>query len=436
MWGSRCVSDPRPPGTRGKRGRRASGAPETGKAASLCVSAFPRFRAIALASSILLAPAPILAADEPETSFSHRIAQGKFFLEQGQNAQARAEFQAAAELPTGKNDPEVHALLAKAAYLVGDVGEAVGAVKTAKALTSGSMPAELSDLYEFLTTRFGKVLVIGAGSDGASVPEPAVPILDPPLKRAYSRAIDRLNAPVSGGSTSIWLPVGTYRVGGLLVDVRAESTARMDLRGGVGAAGGGVYGERSGSGGRADPAPPEVSPSLALRVGGVALSQQGNATGGGRIVVSFEGHLPTAFGFRFGGGVALSRAERLTASMPAPAAPEVFFAGGLGGLIPLGPLLLAPWATLEVGYTRPLAAGLPDAYDGPYEYLVIGPDLEVRLLLPTSTTGSGLGVTPEFALRFVARETRPLGEAAASDPRPHLSIGAGFDVGLRFGEGG
>ncbi len=402
--------------------------------ASPCGSSF---RACLLAVSLLAAPGLSLAGDEPETSYSHRIAQGKFFLEQGMNSQAHAEFEAAAEMASGRSDPEVHGLLAESAYLLGEVGVAVEAIKTAKALTSGSLPADVAELYEFLTTRFGKVLVIGAGSDGASVPEPAVPILDPPLKRAYSKAIASLEKPVRGGSTSIWLPVGTYRVGGLLVEVRAESTARMDLRGGVGAAGGGVYGERNGSGGGggAAPAPaPELHPSFLLRIGGMALSQQGNATGGGRLLLGMEGHFPTAFGFRLGGGVAVSRAERITSPSPAPAAPRFFFSGGVGGLIPIGRLLLAPWAVLEFGYTRPLDVGLPNGYAGPYDYFVLGSDLEVRLVFPTTESAAGVGVTPEITFRFAARETRPLGESASADPRPHLSLGGGLDVGLRFGE--
>lgn len=399
-------------------------------------SALPTFGAIVVAFSLLGLAGPTLAAEEPETSFSHRIAQGKFFLEQGMNAQAKAEFEAAVRMAAGRSDPEAHTLLAKSAYLLGEVGVAVEAVKTARALTSGKVPDELAELHEFLTTRFGKVLVIGAGSDGVSLPEPAVPILDPPLKRAYSRAVARLEAPATGGSTSIWLPVGTYRVGGLLVEVRSESTARMDLRGGVGAAGGGVYGERSGRGGATSPPPaPELEPSFLLRVGGMALAQQGNGTGGGRLLLAMEGHFPTAFGFRLGGGVAVSRAERIQAASPAPAAPRIFFSGGLGGLIPIGRASLAPWAVLELGYTRPLEVGLPHGYAGPYDYLVIGSDFEVRVLFPTTVSGSGLGVTPEITLRFAARETRPLGEGAAADPRPHLSLGGGLDVGLRFGKG-
>ncbi len=390
-------------------------------------------------------PALALAGDE-STSFTHKLAQGKFFLEQGMNAKACAEFADASEMPLGKADPEVHALLAECSYLIGDVGAAVDAVRTAKALTDGPAPEKLAELHEFLTTRFGKILVIGAGSDGASVPEPAVPILDPPLKRAYSTAISKLEGPATGGSTSIWLPVGTYRVGGLLVEVRAQSTARMDLRGGVGAAGGGVYGERVDSGGRRRgggrsgggrgeaPVPPDLSSSLVVRVGGAGFSQQGNASGGGRLLVGWEAHLPTAFGFRAGGGIGASRAERVHGeNVTAPPAARPFGAFGLGGLIPIGPLTLAPWATFEIGSAHPLEPLLPDAYLGPLHYVVFGPDVEVRLMLPTSVSEAGVEVTPEFTVRMEIREWRPVDDPI--DPRPHLSVGGGVDVGLRIGSG-
>jgi hypothetical protein len=384
-----------------------------------------------IAAVCLLLAAPGLAANEVETSFSHRLAQGRFLLEQGMNAQALIEFRAAAKMPTGRSNPEVHTLVARTAYLLGDVASAVDAVRTAKAVTEGTATPELAELHDFLTSRFGKVLVIGAGSQGASVPEPAVPILDPPTKRAYSFAIDRLAAPATTGSTSIWLPVGSYRVGGLLIEVRAEGTTRMDLRGGVGDAGGGVYGETRSRGGRG----PGLEASLAVRVGGMGLGQQGNGTGGGRFLLAMEAQLPDVLGFRVGGGLAVTRAERLVAVTSAPAALRPFVQGGVGGLIPIGPVRFAPWVVFELGYTRPLEAGLPAGYQGPYEYLVFGPDLETRLLLPTTETAAGLEITPEFTLRLVVRETRPLGVAADDDARPHLTIGAGFDVGLRFGGG-
>jgi hypothetical protein len=410
--------------------------------------------------ALLVAPAVGLAGDDggPSTSFSHRMAQGRFLLDSGMFQQALEEFRAAAAMPQGVSDPEVHTLLARTSYRTGDVAGAVDAVRTARALSDSPTP-DLLELHEFLTTRFGKVLVIGAGADDAHVPEPAVPILDPEIKRLFEAAVTRLGEPASSGSTSIYLPVGTYRVGGHLVDVQPEGTVRMDLRPTVGMATSGVYGERVGRTTRRD-APERVKPErvkpervkpertarkprlprpldppsshLAVAAGGHGFGSQQSGSGGGRLMVGWEGHAGLPLGLRLAGGVAVHRLERISADSPAPAGIVPTFQLAAGPVLRAGKVLVAPWLAFHLGYGRPVEAGLPAGYAGPVNYLVFGPDLEVRLALPEIGPGP-VAVRPQFAVRALIRESRPMGSGSERDPRPHLTVGAGFEVGLLVG---
>ena len=271
--------------------------------ASPCAS-----RALALALLLVgvacALPAP--AAAQEESSFSHRMAQGRFFLEQGLLQQALAEFEAASLLPEGTTDVAVHQLIARTRYKLGQVGGAVESARTAAALQERLAP-EFAEFHEFLTTRFGKVLVVGARAEDAERPEPVSPLLDPELKRAFEAAMNRLDGGGSG-STSIYLPVGSYRVAGHIVEVKPTTATRMDLRPSVGVGGtGGVYGERRGGGTRkkrpprsrpqrtAKPpptrpssAPLDLGGALDVRAGGLGYGQQGNASGGMRAGVGGE----------------------------------------------------------------------------------------------------------------------------------------------------
>lgn len=395
--------------------------------------------------------APAGAAET--TSYSHRIAQGRFFLEQGMYARALEEFEAAARMPLGQGEAEVHELVARTAYRSGDVGKAVDSIRTAEALTNGSMPAERAELYEFLTTRFGKVLVIGAGSDNANRPEPSVPLLDPELKRVFEAALAGLDGPRSSGSTSIWLPVGNYRVGGLLVEVSAEGTARMDLRASVGHAGSGVYGERDGGGDggveprrkpprvrpdrpRPEPAslpPVDLDPRFAIRLGGLGFSQQGNASGGGRLLLMWEGHLSIPLTLRVGGEVAVTRIERIQADRPAPPGVLPALHISAGPRLRVGPAYLLPSLGFVVGYAAAIEPALPEGYAGPIHYLQGGADLDLTIGLPATQTAGGTLVRPTLSFRMLVRETRPLAVPDEHDPRPHLSVGGGADLGLSIG---
>lgn len=407
-----------------------------------------RTAGLILALVLALAATSATAGDEGlGTSFSHRMAQGRFFLDSGLWQQARTEFEAAAEMPQGQRDPEVHTLLARTAYRVGDIAGAVDAVRTARALSEGSPSADLAELHEFLTTRFGKVLLIGAGSDEIHLPQPVVPILDPELKGVFERAVERLDEPASSGSTSIYLPVGTYRVGSHLVEVTPEGTARIDLRPTVGLTTGGVYGERKTGPGRNGHAGERVErkprllrplPAAAswfgLMAGGQAFDQQGNGTVGGRLMLGWEGHAALPLGLRVTGGVSIQRMERITAETMAPPGVQPLLLLAAGPVLRPGGLLLMPWVAFSAGYGHPFETGLPEGYHGPVHYLVFGPDLEVRLGLPALTTGGGQLVRGQVGLRLLVREARPLGPGSEADPRPHLSLGGGIDVGLLVGQ--
>jgi len=415
-----------------------------------------------VAVSLLLLTITVLLAvpgmaGEGSTSYSHRMAQGRFFLEQGQYARALEEFEAAAAMPVGQGEAEVHELVARTAYRTADVGKAVDSIRTARALVDGAMPAEMAELYEFLTTRFGKVLVIGAGSDGAHRPEPSVPLLDPELKRIFEAALQSLDGPRSSGSTSIWLPVGSYRVGGLLVEVAAEGTSRMDLRPTVGHAGSGVYGEKDSDRAeghrpprerpprereprerppkveRPPPEPVDVDDRFALRLGGFGFSQQRSGSGGGRILLAWEGHLSVPLALRVGGELAVARVERIQADEPAPpgVAPALHVA--VGPRIRLLRAWLVPSFVFVMGYGHPLEFGLPDGYEGPVHYLYGGVDLDVSLGLPPTETAGGGTVRPVISARMLLRETRPLAVPDGHDVRPHVTAGAGLDIGLLIG---
>ena len=412
----------------------------------VCRSASSAGAGLALALVLALLGTTSASADEAAgTSFSHRMAQGRFFLDSRLWQQARAEFEAAVAMPQGQRDPEVHTLLARTAYRVGDVTAAVEAVRRARALSEGGPSDDLAELHEFLTTRFGKVLVIGAGASDAHLPQPVVPILDPELKGVFERAVDRMDEPASSGSTSIYLPVGTYRVGSHLVEVTPEGTARMDLRASVGLATGGVYGERRGGGERSGPVRgggrprlPGVLPSptswFSVMAVGQAFDQQGNGAGAGNLLIGWEGHAALPVGLRVVGGLSVGRMERITAETPAPAGVQPLLQLAGGAVLRPGRLLLMPWLAFTAGYGHPVESALPEGYQGPVHYVVFGPDVELRLGLPAITTGSGEQIRAQVGLDFLIRESRPLGPGSEDDPRPHLSVGGGLVVGLMIGQ--
>lgn len=424
-----------------------------------------RFASSLLALVLLLggamsAPIPGFAQEEV-SSFSHRMAQGRFFLEQGLLRQALNEFEAAAVLPEGQADVAVHQLIARTRYQLGDLPGAVDAVRTAAALQE-RMPPEFAEFHEFLTTRFGKVLVIGARVEGATRPEPVTPLLDPELKRAFEAAVDKMGEEGTG-STSVYLPVGSYRVAGHIVEVGATTVTRMDLRPTVGVGGtGGVYGERRGAGkapkakkpkkntqgavkkptreprartARPAPGPLDVGGALDLRVGGFGYGQQGNASGGARGGASGELVLGHRVGIRGGVQVGAWRAERVQLLTDDPlargAGPAVLVEGWVGvsvlATIASG-MLVGPELGWGIGGSTPIAALMPDGYLGPERYFVHGPDLGVRTVFGNATVTA----RPQVALKAMVREHWPMGTVLPTDTTPHLSVGGILEAGVRI----
>ena len=372
------------------------------------------------------------AAPEPKgrdegPSYHYLVTQGRFFLGHGQVREAVEALQAAAATGDGRKDPAVYELLARGGLQLGDPGLAVQSVRTAISIAGEGAGPELKALAELLDGAFGKVLVIGAGMEGAWTPEPATPILDPEWKRIYLLSIGRLGE-VHGGSTSLWLPVGSYRVGDQVVLVEAGVVSRMDLRREVGQRGG-VWGEQRRPSGLAPAAPGSVG--LRVSIGGAALVQQGTGTVAARgilgpLVVAGEGSWRALFHPSV--LLELLRVERIQGAV---APPGVSIGGGIVGGADRA--LSADWQLgprlgFWVSWAHPADPALPVGYLGPLNYLVFGPDLGLELRRP-------LPDGPDVSLGFRAcfREYRPLDPPPGQDLRPHLGGGGGFDLGFTWG---
>ncbi len=396
-----------------------------------------RLAGLAVVALLLGAPPSIAGADDSalESSFRHRMVQGRFLLDAGKKADALRQFEAAAEMSEGRRDVEVHTLLARVRLDLGRIADAVDAVRTARVLAGSEAGAELLELHEFLTTRFGKVLVIGGGTPGAQLPEPIHAILDPELKRLFAVALERFEHLDEGGSTSIYLPIGSYRVGSHIVSVAARKTVRMDVRPGVGAAGGGVYGERAEpDGASASPAVAPVSGRVGalLRFGGLGFVQQGTGGGGASVLAGVEGAIEvpgSAITLRAAADVGLHPVERVDSpDGTAPALgilPTANLALGARVNLPGGSAWLLPGIAGVVGYGTPLVATLPEGYEGPVHYLTYGGDLELRVRFAPRDGGP---VHPEIAARFFYREVLPMG--GLGDVRPHAALGGGLAFAL------
>ena len=373
-------------------------------------------------------------ASPAASSFQHHLVQGRFLLEEGLPAQALKQFEAAVQMDEGPGNSELQFLLAHSYYATDRIEQAVPAIRRARAIAAplGMFSAEMVQLYDFLVASFAEVTVIGAGPE-ARLPEPVAPLLDPKLKRIFERTIEFLRAPVHSGSFEIYLPVGAYRLGGHIVELAADREARLDLRATTGRTASGVYGEGRSSG------PPDGLGSLMLQLGASGYYQQGSGGGGGRLQVGWlcrflEGRL----GFRFGLEAALSRLERLQREdgVATPLSPSVSIQLGIAPVFELGPkVILSTWLTWTVGYGHPIESSLPPGYLGPVHYLVHGPDLEVLFGFPPPrpTRARLLPVEPVVGLRVLFREAIPLALEEFEDRRPHLTVGAGVEFGLRIG---
>jgi len=379
------------------------------------------------------------ASDRDTTSYSHRIAQGHYFLEDGLLSQALREFESAAQTPEGRQDPVLHTLLARTYFRLGDVASAVGSAKAAEQGGRGRLEPDQADLLEFLLTRFGKVVVIGGGPDGY-LPETVAPLLDPELKRIFLESLEKMVAPSRAETTSMYLPVGNYRVGGHILEVTPTGTTRMDLRSSVGRASAGVYGERrpenrsrSRGGGTG-----ALRSALLVRLGGHAFYQQTSGSGGARILAGWTATFARdRVSIVAAGSLSLQRLERILASDPAPGGflSSLVLAGG-PVLRPTSKLVLIPRVGWSIGYGHPLESGLPEGYRGPIHYLVHGPELEVTLRFRSRKHDAGgqrVQVEPIIGARVLFQESTPLGSILAADQKSHLTFGAGLELGLRVG---
>lgn len=394
---------------------------------SVSRSASERLGAVALLALLCLAAPGAVAAEEgPRASSSvHRVAQGRFFLERGLVTQALAEFEAASLTEDGQASAEVHELIAKTRYQLGLIGGAVEAARMAAAL-SPRMEPEFAEFHEFLTTRFGKVLVVGASAEEALRPEPASPLLDPELKRAFKAARAAMDQ-MADGSTSVYLPVGSYRVGEHIVEVEALGVTRMDLRPTVDASGSGVYGERRSEVDAPRSPAPAVDGALLVLLGGGGYTQQGAAGALGRFQAGAE--LAVA-ALRLDATVGLVgwRAERLVGGDGAPPAfgVEARFGAALG--LPAGEARIGPRLGGVLGGSWPVEGGLPVAYTGPRAYLVYGAEAGLRV-----ARAAERGLRPVVTLSGTLRECLPMGASlSAADQKPHVSAGVLLDVGVRL----
>ena len=236
----------------------------------------------------------------------------------------------------------------------------------------------------------------------------------------------------ASGSTSVYLPVGAYRVGSHLVEVAAASTTTMDLRPSVGAATAGVYGE--GADGRSvSPRRPlpvlDVSHRAVVGGWGSGYAQQGGAAGSSRLLAGWEPWFEEWVGLRVAVGVGLLRLERIQndAASLTGLLLELQIAGGLLAPLP-GGAALGPWLAWQVGWGLPVEAALPADYKGPLEYAVHGPDLSLRVVFPRIGIVQG-----SIEVGAMLREFTPQPPLRISDRDPHLAVGGIGSLSLLIG---
>jgi hypothetical protein len=366
----------------------------------------------------------VLCLGAEGASYAHQAAQGRFLMQQGRVKDGVAALRLAVDTPEGRRDGAILELLARGALQLGDVGLAIDSARSAASVMGNLASPELLAFAEELQRRFGKVLVLGGGEEGAWVPEPAAPVLDPEWKRLYQLGLTRMKAR-EGGSTAVWLPVGAYRVGGQVVVVEGGTTTRMDLRREIGQQGV-VFGERR-TGPRTAPTVP-VEGRFRLGLGGGAYGQQGDGGGVGGVRLGAQLAIGQRVVLQPWGAVDVLLIERLRG---ATAPPAVALGGGLEGGAdgePREGLHVGPRLGFALQWAHPIDASLPAGYAGPLQYLRFGPDLGIEL-----RRAMGEGPEVGFQLRVSFREHRPLDPPVGSDPRPHWSLGAGVELGLAWG---
>ena len=173
--------------------------------------------------------APASAEDEP--SVNHAITQAKLFVRKGWYRDARSELQRVMDTTDGRRSFEVHWLLSQVCHELMDIRCALDAAKVAAPIVPDAQKATvIEDLIRYYESTFG-YLTIGAPYESMVSRiqlELLSTLFDPELKRFVTRRSlelrERSPLPVE-----VALPVGSYRVNGHEVEVKANIDRELVL---------------------------------------------------------------------------------------------------------------------------------------------------------------------------------------------------------------
>jgi len=161
------------------------------------------------------------------------INQAKHFVKKGWYSDAVRELETAISDPSGRSSFEVHAMLSKVHYALGDAGKAKKFAERGIELgTDPALVAELKRFQRFISENFGTLHLLSPypGMQSPLTVESAFPILDPEIASFYKAIQDRW-ANKTPLPLTIAFPVGSYQINGIAVEVKAgkESTLRMSM---------------------------------------------------------------------------------------------------------------------------------------------------------------------------------------------------------------
>lgn len=159
------------------------------------------------------------------------ISQAKHFVKKGWHSDAVRELETAISDPTGRSSFEVHAMLAKIHYSLGDAQKAQQ--YALRAIELGTDPAaiqELNRFVKFLKENFGLLHLKPPypGMQSTLTVESAFPILNPEIAEFYE-AIREKWTQKTALPLSIGFPVGTYNINGMTIEVKAGKEASLHM---------------------------------------------------------------------------------------------------------------------------------------------------------------------------------------------------------------
>lgn len=161
------------------------------------------------------------------------VSQAKHFVKKGWYTDAARELEAATSNPSGRSSFEVHAMLSKVHYALGDAHKANQFAD--RAIELGTDPALISELKRFsrfLKENFGTLHLQSPypGMQSTLTVESAFPILDPEIAAFYTGIQEKWTNKTPLPLT-IGFPVGNYLINGMQVEVKAgkESTLRLSM---------------------------------------------------------------------------------------------------------------------------------------------------------------------------------------------------------------